>query len=146
MLVRRLPPAAAAIAAAAPPTPSLLLSGPSREPPGTRMGTPATDLRPALGGAADAEAIKPPGKLPSGTAVGPDALRCGPLLGTLPLAGLDERWLPEGGGFATMTISGSAAPPPALLPLFQGLLAGSCLVRCLAGGTTAAAEQEHMQA
>jgi hypothetical protein len=141
MLVLRLPPGTAAAAmAAAPPTSPLLLSQASSEPPGTRMGTPATDLRPALGGTADAVAASPsPAKLPSGAAAeGPAALRCAPLLlvATRPLAGRGARWLPEGGGGATTTISGSAVPPLVAPPLFQGLLGGGCLVRCLVGTTT----------
>jgi hypothetical protein len=139
--VRRLPPGAAAAAMAAPPTSALLLSWPSRGPPGTRMGTPATDFLPALGGAADAVAVRPAGKLPSGASMGPDVLRCAPLLlATLPLVGLEVRWLPDGGGPATIMISGSAAPP-LLPPLFQGLLGGGCLVRCLVGATTAHSNQ-----
>lgn len=151
MLVLRLPPgtAAAAARAAAPPTSPLLLSQASSEPPGTRMGTPATDLRLALGGGiADAVAARPrPAKLPSGAAAeGPAVLRCAPLLlaATLPLAGRGARWLPDGGGGATTTISGSAAPPLVAPPLFHGLLGGGCLVRCLVGTTTAgdATQQE----
>lgn len=142
MLVRRLPPGTTAAArAAAPPTSPLLLSQASSEPPGTRMGTPATDLRPALGGIADAVAARPrPEKLPSGAAAeGPAVLRCAPMLlvATLPLAGRGARWLPDGGGGATTTISGSAAPPLFAPPLFHGLLGGGCLVRCLVGTTTA---------